>query len=70
MKTTEDNLRELQGNIKCSNIPIIGVPEEDKKKGREKILEKIIVEDIPKMGKETATQMQETQRVPNKINPR
>ena len=61
MKTTEDNLRELQGNIKCSNIPIIGVPEEDKKKGREKILEKIIVEDIPKMGKETATQVQETQ---------
>ena len=70
MKTTEDNLRELQGNIKCSNIPIIGVPEEDKKKGHEKILEEIIVENFPKIGKEIATKVQETQRVPNRINPR
>ena len=36
-----DNLRD---NIKCPNIPIIGVPEEgDKKKGHEKILQEIIV---------------------------
>ena len=47
---------------------IIEVPEEeDKKKGHEKILE-IIVENFPKMGKEIATQVQETQRVPNRIN--
>ena len=30
----------------------------------------IIVENFPKMGKEIATQVQETQRVPNRINPR
>ena len=42
---------------------------EDKKKGCEKILE-ITVENFPKMGKEIATQVQETQRVPNRINPR
>ena len=30
----------------------------------------MIVENFPKMGKEIATQVQETQRVPNKINPR
>ena len=30
----------------------------------------MIVENIPKMGKEIATQVQETQRVPNRINPR
>ena len=48
-----------------------GVPEEeDKKKDHEKILEEIIVENFPKMGKEIATQVQETQRVPNRINPR
>jgi len=48
-----------------------GVPEEeDKKKGHEKILEEIIVENFPKMGKEMATQHQETQRVPNRINQR
>ena len=57
--------------IKCHNIRIIGVPEEeDKKKGHEKILEGIIVENVPKMGKEIATQVQETQRVPNRINTR
>ena len=43
---------------------------EDKKKDHEKILEEIIVETFPKMGKEIAIQDQETQRVPNRINPR
>jgi len=42
----------------------------DKKKDHEKILEEIIVENVPKMGKEIITQVQETQRVPNRINPR
>ena len=40
------------------------------KKGHEKILEEIIVENFPKLGKEIATQVQETQRAPNRINPR
>ena len=39
-------------------------------KVHEKILEEIIVENFPKMGKEIITQVQETQRVPNRINPR
>ena len=57
--------------MKCPNIRITGVPGvEDKKKGHEKILEEIIAENVPKMGKEIATQIQETQRVPNRINPR
>ena len=51
-------------------IQIIGVLEEDKRKGHEKILEEIIVENFPKMEKEIVTQVQETQRVPNRINPR
>ena len=70
IKRNEDNLRDLQDNIKCPNIRIIGVPEEDKKTDHEKILEEIIVENFPKMGKEIITQVQETQRVPNRINPR
>jgi len=70
IKRNEDNLRDLQDNIKRYNIRIIGVPEEeDKKKDHKKILE-IIVENFPKMGKEIITQVQETQRVPNRINPR
>ena len=57
--------------MKRPNIQIIGVPEEeDKKKGHKKLLEEIIAENFPKMRKEIATQVQETQRLPNKINPR
>ena len=59
IKRNEDNLRDLWDNVKCPNIRIIGVPEEeDKKKGHEKMLEEIIVENFPKMGKEIATQVQ------------
>ena len=67
MKRNEDNLRDLWDNIKHPNIRITGVPEEDdKNKGHEKILEEIIVENFPKRGKETVTQLQETQRVPTR----
>ena len=52
MKRIEHRLRDLWDNIKCTNIRIIQVPEEEeKKKGMEKILEKIIVENFPNMGK-------------------
>ena len=61
IKRNEDNLRDLWDNVKCLNIRLIGVPEEDKKKDHEKILEEIIVENFPKMGKEIATQDQETE---------
>ena len=37
-------------------------------KDHEKILEEIIVENFPKMGEEIITQIQETQRVSNRIN--
>ena len=71
LKRNEDNLRDVWDNVKGPNIQIIGVPEEeDKKKGHEEIHEEIIVENFPKMGKEIATQVQETQRVPKMINPR
>ena len=52
IKRNKDNLRDLWDNVKCPNIRIIGVPEEEgKKKGHEKILEDVIVENFPKMGK-------------------
>ena len=61
IKRNEDNIRDLWDNVKCPNIWITGVPEkEDKKKGHEKILGEIIVENFPKMGKEIATQVQES----------
>ena len=71
IKRNEDNLRDLWNNVKCTNIQVIGVPEEeDKKKDHEKILKEIIVENFPKMGKEIITHVQETQRLPTRINPR
>ena len=53
MKRIEDSLRDLWDNIKCTNIQIIWVPEEEeKKKGYEKIFEQIIVENFPSKKKE------------------
>ena len=46
MKRIEDSLRDLWDNIKRTNIRIIGVPDEEKKKGTEKIFEEIIVENF------------------------
>ena len=61
MKRTEDTLRDLWDNIKCT-IWIIGVPEEEeKKKGYETISEEIIVENFPKMEKERVNQVQKAQ---------
>ena len=69
MKRIEDSLRDLWDNIKCTNIRIIGVPEEEeKKKGTEKIFEEIIGENFPNMGKEVVNQVQEAWRVPYRIN--
>ena len=67
----KDSLRDLWDNIKWNNIRTIGFrEEEDKKKGTEKIFEKIIVENFPNMGKEIVNQVQEAQRVPYRVNPR
>ena len=53
MKRIKDSLRDLWDNIKCTNILIIRVAdEEEKKKGTEKIFEEIIVEKFLNMGKE------------------
>ena len=71
MKRTEDSLRDLWDNIIHTNIQIIGIPEEEeKKKGYEKIFEEIIVENFPNMEKKIVSQVQETQRLPYRINPR
>ena len=71
MKKTEDSLRDLWDNIKCTNIQIIGVPEEkEEKKGYGEMFEEIIVEKFPNMKKEIDNQVQEAQRVPYRINPR
>ena len=68
MKIIEDSLRDLWDNIKHTNIQIIGIPEEEKKKeGYEKIFEESLVENFPNMENKIINQVQEMQRVPYRI---
>ena len=61
MKRNEDSLRDLWDNIKHTNIWIIGVPEEEREKGPDKIFEEIIAENFPNVGKEINSQVQEAE---------
>ena len=65
MKRAEDSLKNLWDYIKCNDIWITRVPEdEEKKKGYEKIFEETIVENFPNTEKEIVSQVQEAQRAP------
>ena len=68
IKRTEDSLRDLWDNIKRTNIRIIGVPEEEKKKRYEKNFEEIIVKNFPNVEKEIVKFKR--RKVPFRINPR
>ena len=68
MKRTKDSLRDLWENIKHTNIRIIGVQEDVKKKGYEKSFEEIIVENFPNM--EKGIIKFKRHEVPYRINPR
>ena len=71
VKAKEDNLRYFWDNTKLTNIHIIGVPEREKRdKGTENIFEDIIDKYFINLDKETAIQIQEAQRVPQKIKPK
>ena len=55
---SEDSLRDLWDNIKCTNICIIGVPEGEERENRfEQAFKKIIAENFPSIGKEILSQV-------------
>ena len=55
--------------IKQNNIHIIGIAEEEEReKGAEGILEQIVAENFPNLGKETGIEIQEAQRTPFRCN--
>ena len=57
--------------MKCNNIHIIGIPErEDDDQGIENLFEKVMMKNLPNQIREKVTQIQETQRVPIKRNPK
>ena len=68
-KKNEDSLRELQDNMKYNSIEITGIPEgEEKEQEIENLFEKIVTVNFPNQERGKATQVQEAQRVPIKLN--
>ena len=57
-------------NMKQNNIHIIGIPEGEEEQGIENLFAKVMMENFPNIMKEKVTQIQETQRVPIKRNPK
>ena len=65
----EDTVRSLWDNFKYFNIPIIGVPEGEKKEQEiGNLFEKTVRENFPNQVKEIDMQVWEAQRVPNKMD--
>ena len=75
IQKNEERLRNLQVTFKHSNIRIIGVPEgEEEEQKIENLFEQIMKENFPNLAKEIDFQevqeVQEAQRVPNKLDPK
>ena len=65
----EGRIRELSDAIKQNNVRIIGIPEEEEReKGADGVLEQIIAENLPDLGKEKGIEIQEAQRTPFRCN--
>ena len=60
----------MQDNVKHNNIHVIGMPEREEEQSIEKQFEKIMIENFPNLKREKVTQIQETQKVPIKRNPK
>ena len=71
LRKNEEAIREMQDNKKCNNIRKIGIPEgEEEEQGIENLFDKVMLENFPNLMREKVTQLQETQRVPSKRNPK
>ena len=61
----------MQDNMKCNNIHVIRIPDrEEEKQGIENLFEKVMMENFPNLMREKVTQIQKTQKVPSKRNPK
>ena len=71
IQKNKDRLGNLWDISKQANIQIIGMPEgEEEEQEIENIFEKIMRENFPNLAKEIYIQVQEAQRVPNKLDPK
>ena len=71
-KKNEERLKNLWDNFKSSNIQIIGVPEgEEEEQEIENLFQQIMKENFLKLAKQIDFQeVQETQSLPKKLDPR
>ena len=61
----------MQDNMKRNNICLIGIQGgEEEEQGIENLFEKVMMENFPNLRREKVTEIQETQRVPSKRDPR
>ena len=60
----------MQDNMKHNNICIIGIPEGEEEQQGINLFEKVMMENFPNLMREKVTQIQETQRLPSKRNPK
>ena len=60
----------MQDNVKHNNIYIIEIAEGEEEQGIENLFEKVMMENFSNLMSEKVTQIQETQRVPIKMNPK
>ena len=52
LRKNEEGLREMQDNMKCNNIRIIGIPEgEEEEQGIENLFKKVMMENFPNLMK-------------------
>ena len=70
LKKNKEGLREMQENMKWNNVCEIGIPEEEEEQGIENLFEEVMMENFSNLWRENVTQIQETQRVPSKRNPK
>ena len=71
IKINEETLRNLRDNTKHNNISIMGIPEgEESMQGINNLSEEKMTENFLSLVKEEDTQVQEAQRVSNKLDPK
>ena len=71
LKKNEERLRNLQDNLKHSNIRIIGVPEgEEEEQKFENLFEQIMKENFPRLAKEIDFQEVQEAQSPKEAGPK
>ena len=67
IQENEGSVRSLWDNFKCTNIHIMGLPQEEREQEIENLFQKM-TENFPNLVKGIDIQVQEVQRVPDKMN--